>query len=159
MLLVNVKICNLSITLLNRYELIYNIVNESMKKHNRNDVQCKQIVIKRFVKCFQKLEELNKIKMNFSEVFGTQILLIVSFNFVVATIAFYFSLFPSVNNDDIVSIINFVIFNSPYIVALCWMVVVMDRLGQQVDLKKKSSYRCRYCLSYLMDLVKSSYLG
>lgn len=132
-LLLNVKICNLSTILLNRYELIFNIVNDSIKKHNRNDVQCKHIVVIRLVKCFQKLEELNEIKMNFSELFGTQILLIVSFNFVVATIAFYFSLFPSIQTDDIVSIINFVIFNSPYIVALCWMVVLMDRLGQQVD--------------------------
>lgn len=127
-LLVGVKICNLNMILLSRYQLVFDYVNDLIENNSSRDLRFKSLV-----KCFQKLEELNKIKINFSNTFGTQILLIVSYNFVIMTIALYYSLFPSTNNEDMFSLPNFVTFNLPSLAILCWMVVVMDKLGQQVN--------------------------
>lgn len=138
-LLVGVKICNLNTILLNRYQLVFDYVNDLIKNNSSRDLRFKSLV-----KCFQKLEELNKIKINFSDTFGTQILLIVSYNFVIMTIALYYSLFSSINNEDMFSLPNFVTFNSPSLAILCWMVVVMDKLGQQVN---------KLCISLFLQIL------
>ncbi len=133
-LLVGVDLCSLSRILLKYYKIVFQSIGSLVKKvgSSEND----DISSKRLIKCFQKLGQLNDVKLKFSDLFGSQILLIVSFNFTIITIALYFLLFPSTfnHNRDGYSLVRLIIFNSPSLIILGWMVVIMDKLGQQVVL-------------------------
>lgn len=134
--LVGVNICNLNMTLLRRYEDVFEKISSLIVKFSCEETKDKKNTSKGLAKCFEKLEESNAIKLKFSDLFGTQILLIVSSDFVSITIAFYFVLFPSifVEYKHFSGLIHFALLNLPCLVILCWMVVIMDKLGQQVSL-------------------------
>lgn len=133
--LVGVDVCNWNTILLYRFECLFEITDSLIEKFSAEETTNENDdTVKRLLKCFEKLEELNDIKLHFSDLFGNQILVIVSYNFVVMTMAFYFVLFPLifVQSQDLFGILHFVMLNSPNLVVLCWMVVIMDKLGQQV---------------------------
>lgn len=134
-LLIGINICNLNMILLRRYQCIFGIIDTSVNRISSEKEKVHQETFKNLIKCFQKLEELNAIKLQISNVFGFQILLIVSFNFVLLTIALYFTLFPRLHahNRYWFELFNFVIFNSPSLIILLWMIFIMDKLGNQVS--------------------------
>ncbi|KAJ6627579.1 hypothetical protein Bhyg_16259 [Pseudolycoriella hygida] len=134
-LLVSMQICYINVVMLNRFHLVFNFAHDTIRKKCSSDLTQKQSFSKSLVKCLRKLEELYAMKSKFSDTFGLQILLIVSNNFFVMTIAFYFSLKPP-KQGDAEGFMEFMIVNCPNLVILLWMVVLMEELGQQVNKMK-----------------------
>lgn len=136
-MLVGVDICNLSMILLNRYEHVFEVIGSLVKETNNEATTTKNMrsSLKSLFKCLEKLEELEELKLKFSHLFGVRILLIVSYNFVVISSAFYFLFFSTIfrENQDLFELIPFAMYYWPSFAILCWMVVSMDKLGQQVS--------------------------